>query len=103
LRGALRHCEQLSEQYPESEEFLPLIAVLRFAGGDGAWKLACERIIESTTSSAESRALAASLLDGSFGRKKDGPAAAIEPDDGTRRDACDLPFDFMAHGGFMRA
>lgn len=103
LREALRRCNELSEIYPDAEEFQPLLAVLRYAGGEPTWRVVCDRLVESRTASADSKRLAASLLDGTFGRKKpaQGPAAEEETADsgepGTER------FDYAAQGGFMRA
>ena len=102
LSEALRRCNELSEQYPEAEEFEPLLAVLRYARGEPSWRAVCERLMESTTASAASKRLASSLLEGTFGKPK--PAEAAEPDE-AQTDTKHVmdKFDFSSQGGFMRA
>lgn len=103
LREALRRCNELAEFYPDAEEFQPLLAVLRYAGGEPTWRAVCDRLIESPSASAESKRLAASLLDGSFGRKKPPHAAAdTDPAEPEPETTAVEPFDFAAHGSFMR-
>jgi hypothetical protein len=70
LRESLQRCEELSTSYPEAEEYRPLLAVLRYANGVPTWNAACNELLESPGAKPESRVLAQSLLDGSFGKKK---------------------------------
>lgn len=103
LREALRRCTELNDQYPDADEFLSLLAVLRYACGEPTWSGVCDRILASPGTSKESKDLAASLLDGTFGRKKASKDAAPAEagEDGTQGSV--EPFDFAAHGSFMRA
>ncbi len=106
LREALRRCNELSELYPDAEEFQPLLAVLRYAGGEPTWRVVCDRLVDSVTASAESKQLARSLLDGTFGKKKGQQGAASSAADSAPDNADEAPaeaFDFAAHGSFMRA
>jgi hypothetical protein len=104
LREALRRCNELSEIYPEAEEFEPLLAVLRYAAGEPTWRAVCDRLVASHTANAESKKLAASLLDGSFGRPKapQGHAEEEAPASAQAGPAVES-YDFALHGGFMRA
>jgi hypothetical protein len=70
LRESLQRCEELSASYPDAEEYRPLLAVLRYANGVPTWNAACNELLESAGAKPESRILAQSLLDGSFGKKK---------------------------------
>jgi hypothetical protein len=76
LRDALRHCNEMLEAYPNAPDVLSLLVVLRYACGDGGWRSVCEQLLEMPQCRPEGRQLAASLLDGSFGRKK--PSAAAQ-------------------------
>lgn len=78
LRESLQRCEELSAAYPDAEEFRPLLCVLRYANGIPTWNAACNELLESSRAKPESRALALSLLDGSFGKKKPDQAAVAE-------------------------
>ena len=97
LREALRHCEELVYQFPEAEEFQPVLAVLRYACQDPNWRVVCATLIESETTSPESKRLAHSLLDGTFGN----PAPAeTEPVEATES----LPMiDYVDMSQYMRA
>jgi hypothetical protein len=102
LREALRRCNELSELYPEAEEFEPLLAVLRYASGEPSWRAVCERLVASSTASAASKRLATSLLEGSFGKPK--TAEAAEPEaEAAAAPAPAESFDYASHGAFMRA
>ncbi len=100
LRDALRECSELHETYPDSSDVTALLAVLRFACGEPAWRPLAERLMERPTCRAESRQVAASLLDGSFG-KKDAKASAPEPA-GTEQAAPDADFEFAQAGYLLR-
>lgn len=78
LREALRNCNEMIEAYPDSSDVLALMAVLRFACGEQTWRTLCERLMDMPGCRAESRQVAASLLDGSFGRKNPAAQAAVE-------------------------
>jgi hypothetical protein len=99
LREALRQCEELAHLYPDAEEFQPVLAVLRYAGNDPTWRGVCDRLLESETTTPESKRLASSLLEGTFGTKKpsDEPAAEAPPPQP------EPAIDFAAMGGYMRA
>jgi hypothetical protein len=96
LRDALRHCEELSENYPDAPEFQPLLAVLRYACNEPMWRAVCDRLLASADSSAESKRLATSLIEGTFGKKPpEEPDAAAE--------APEPAIDYAAMSGYMRA
>jgi hypothetical protein len=66
----------------------------------------CDRLVDSPTASAESKQLARSLLEGTFGKKKGQPGATNSGADSASDNADTAPaeaFDFAAHGSFMRA
>lgn len=75
LRDALRSCNDMLQRYPDASDVLALMAVLGFACGEISWRATCERLIEMPDCRPESRQVAMSLLDGTFGRKK--PAAEV--------------------------
>jgi hypothetical protein len=79
LRDALRNCNEMIEAYPDSSDVLALMAVLRFACGEHNWRALCERLMEMPGCRPESRQVAASLLDGTFGRKNPLTPVAAEP------------------------
>jgi hypothetical protein len=103
VREALRRCNELNEFHPDAEEFLPLLAVLRYAANEPTWRAVCDRLVDSATASAESKQLARSLLDGSFGKKKPQSAAAATDAADTAQATPAEAFDYAAHGSFMRA
>ncbi len=78
LKEGLQRCEDLSTAYPEAPEFQPLLAVLRYANGVPTWNAACNQLLESPIAKPESRRLAQSLLDGTFGKKKEAQGAFQE-------------------------
>lgn len=99
LAEALRTCEVLTTNHPEADEFQPLLAVLRYACADPRWQAVCERLLESPTASADSKRLANSLIDRTFGVKSqpfestsDAGAAVAEPD-----------IDFASMSAYLRA
>jgi Bacterial type III secretion protein (HrpB1_HrpK) len=102
LSEALRRCNELSEQYPEAEEFEPLLAVLRYASGEPSWRAVCERLVASPTASAASKRLANSLLEGTFGKPKQAEAAEPEAPAAVGAASVDA-YDFASQGVFMRA
>jgi hypothetical protein len=70
MRESLQRCEELSLSYPDTEEFRPLLAVLRYANHVPTWNATCNELLESPSAAPKSRQLAQSLLDGSFGKQK---------------------------------
>ena len=106
LRDALRHCNEMSEAYPDAPDVMSLQAVLRYACGDANWRNVCERILEMPDCRPEGKQLAASLLDGSFGRKKPAPKAEAEADvGGPAAPATQVPsstFDFAQAAHYLR-
>jgi hypothetical protein len=100
LSEALRQCEELVNLYPDADEFQPVLAVLRYAGNDRTWRSVCERLLESESATPESKRLASSLLDGTFGTKK--PSAEAEADE-EPAPAAEPAIDYAAMGGYMRA
>jgi hypothetical protein len=101
LRDALRQCSAMHESYPDSSDVAALLAVLRFACGESTWRPLCERLMEWPTCRAESRQVAASLLDGSFGRK-DAQASAAEPAIAAAEPAPMAGFDFAHATHYLR-
>jgi len=102
MQGALRQCNELSEQYPDSEDIEPLQAILRYAVGDRNWRTLCNRILESPTSSVEGKRMATSLLDGTFGKNGTEAIFRIAPEEAQEEPVKDT-FDFAIHSAFMRA
>ena len=102
LRDALRDCNVMIEAYPDSSDVLALMAVLRFACGEHNWRALCERLMDRPDCRPESRQVAASLLDGSFGSKKPQEgltAEAVTTDPASPQSSS---FDFAQAAYFLR-
>ncbi len=102
MREALRRCQEQAEKMPDAEEFQPLLGLLLFFNNEPSWRAACDRVVDSPTATPEGKRLAASLLDGTFGKKKGGAddtAAAVKSAALTAQ----APIDYAALGAYMRA
>ena len=104
MREALRRCQEQVEKMPEAEEFQPLLGLLLFFNNEPDWRQVCERVLDSPTTLPDSKRLASSLLDGSFGKKKSGAEeqAAATADADAAAEARP-PVDYAAFGAYMRA
>jgi hypothetical protein len=97
LREASRQCEELMAEFPGADEFVPVGAILRYACKDPRWRVLCTELIESATATEETKRLAASLLDGSFG------TAAADADQPAAAERVEPAFDFAEMSSYMRA
>jgi hypothetical protein len=106
MREALRRCLEQTEKMPEAEEFQPLLGLLLFFNNEPGWQAVCERVMDSPTAPADGKRLAASLLDGSFGKKKpeaEEKAAALAASDAAAAVEAHAAVDYAAFGAYMRA
>ena len=107
LHDALRHCHALVSQFPEAEEFQPVLAVLGYSCNEDGWRLVCDKLLESPTSSQDNKQLVSTLLDGTFGTpahaKADAEAKARAAAEAEASASPAEAFDYAAMGGYMRA
>lgn len=99
LRDALRLCEEMANQFPEAEEFQPVLAVLGYACNESQWQATCTRLIDSPTVSADTKKLMDTLMDGTFGTAV--PEAAEPAADAPQNDTNYV--DYAAVSGYLRA
>jgi hypothetical protein len=102
LRESLQRCEELSAFYPDAEEFRPLLCVLRYANGVPTWNAACNELLESAHAKPESRTLAKSLLDGSFGKAKSPSQQKAGADNAAAEVPVVQPVNYADYQSFVR-
>jgi hypothetical protein len=100
FREALRRCQEQIAKMPEAEEFQPLLGMLLNFNNEPDWRAVCERLTTSPTASNDAKHLAASLLDGSFGKKEANDTAAKTKDAAV---SAQPAVDYALFGSFMRA
>ena len=99
LRDALRVCEAMASQFPDAEEFQPVLAVLGYACNESQWRSTCSRMIESPNVSVENKKLMDTLMDGTFGK-----ATPEKEELEAESPANDTNFvDYAAVSGYLRA
>jgi len=99
LTDAYRLCEAIAGQFPEAEEFQPVLAVLGYACNGPQWRATCTRMLESPTASADNKKLMDTLMDGTFGS----PAReAAEPEADAPSNYTNV-VDYAAVSGYLRA
>ena len=109
LRDALRHCQGLVNQFPEAEEFQPVLAVLGYSCNEQGWRNVCTKLLESPTASEDNKTLVSTLLDGTFGTpahvkaEAEAKAKAEAEAEAAASAAQTTSFDYAAMGGYMRA
>ena len=94
-------------QFPEAEEFQPVLAVLGYSCNEEGWRLVCDKLLESPTASQENKQLVSTLLDGTFGTpahaKAEAEAKAKAAAEAEASASQTTAFDYAAMGGYMRA